>query len=71
MQDSLLVMGECKIAGILWNSGFATEAKHFFCEYLATGSREDGAQALHEAPVCMYLIMGCLVCMCTKEEPGR
>ena len=21
MQDSLLVMGECKIAGILWNAG--------------------------------------------------
>ena len=39
----------------------ATEAKHTFLKYLATGSREE--ELSPEAPVCMYQspIMGCLV----------
>ena len=49
----------------------ATEAKHIFLKYLATGSREDGLSP--EAPVCMYqsFIMGCLAFFVQKRRAWK
>ena len=46
----------------------ATEAKHTFLKYLATGSREE--ELSPEAPVCMYQspIIGCLVSLSAGKK---